>query len=89
VREVFRGPRPVTEAELRQLDDNATPPDDYIAFEAPGLTETGLGVKKGTNAVSRYLLVRIGDRWALASVPADHRGNRIVGYLKRLDGWDS
>lgn len=89
VRAVFRGPRPIAEAELGQYDDNVIMTDDYISFEATDLVETGLVVKKKSRIVSRYVLVSVGDRWALASLPEEHEGNRIVGYLKRLDSWDS
>ena len=32
---------------------------------------------------SKYLLIRVGDGWLIADVPAGFTGNQVVGYLDR------
>jgi hypothetical protein len=91
--EVCRGPRRLTEAEVLKFGDGGPLTKDYISYDAIELTETGLGVtsKIGDTKeqlVSRYVLVPIGNRWALAVVPKKHTGNRLVGYVTRLDQGD-
>ena len=85
INEVNRGPVPITEAELRQLDDPSALRDTYVTFNFTETKETGLGVKRGAKWESKYLLVRVQDRWVLASVPAEYGGSQITGRLSRLD----
>jgi hypothetical protein len=85
--EVFRGPRPIAETELAQLGENDTPTSDYIVYTAPAMIDTGLGVTKNGKLTLRYILVRVGNRWAIATVGAEHRGNTLTGYIKRLDSF--
>jgi hypothetical protein len=87
--EVARGPRKITEAQLLELGDKATPPSGYMVFETSEVTQTNLVVKHGKSksapTTSRYILVKVGNRWAVANVPNDFTGKRLVGYVSRLD----
>jgi hypothetical protein len=81
-RDVARGPRAVTEADLLKLNDKETPPGDYVEFRPTATTETGYGVQSRGRQVTRFLLAKVGNRWLFTEVPIDHTGDRLVGYLK-------
>src|SRR5262249_577465 len=60
----------------------------WISFTFNEAIDTGLVMerKKGgtTTPRSKYLLIRVGDRWLITDVPASFSGTQVVGYL---DTW--
>ena len=38
-----------------------------------------------TTQRSKYLLIRVGDRWLITDVPANFQGFEVVGYLDKVD----
>jgi hypothetical protein len=85
-RSVLAGPVPITLDELARVSDPATLPNQWVSFTFDQFGDTGLGIdttRNGqTTARSRFLLIRVRDRWLIADVPHDHSGNRVVGYLE-------
>jgi hypothetical protein len=81
-----QGPRPITEAELLKLGDGAEQPKGLVAFDARSLKDTGITKSNRHGLIGRYMLVSFGNRWALAIIPRNHSGNRLIGYIERLDG---
>lgn len=84
----FQGPKPITLAALQEVKDPETLPNPWVSFHFDEAIDTGFvmeSTKKGTTTPrSKYLLIRVGDRWLIADVPAEFTGNQVVGYL---DTW--
>jgi hypothetical protein len=79
----------VSAAELGRPDFLASAPD-WIHFTFAESKPIAVVVKRqrhsgGGEADARCLLVRVQDKWLLASVPLGFQGNDLVGYLVRLD----
>jgi hypothetical protein len=88
IRSAFQGPVPITLATLEELKDPETLPNPWVSFAFDEAIDTGFvmeSTKSGkTITRSKYLLIRVGNRWLLADVPADFTGHQVVGYL---DQW--
>jgi hypothetical protein len=85
--DVVRGPVPITEAQLAQLESPSSLPGQYVTLTVSELHDSEVRLTKtkygNTTVIRHYVVVRVGDRWLVASVPPDFRGNRLTGYLER------
>jgi hypothetical protein len=88
VKSVIAGPVPMTIAELRAVQDPAKLPNPWVSIAFTHALETNVGIESTRRGVttprSRYLLVQVQDRWLIAEVPHNYRGNKLEGYL---DDW--
>lgn len=84
-----RQPTAVTAAELCRKGYLRSAPDwiTYTFAEAKptDVTVTRQRLGQGGEVEARYLLVRAGDQWLLATVAAGFEGNELVGRLVPLD----
>jgi hypothetical protein len=84
-----REPKVVTAAELRGTKTSESPPGAWIAFTFEESKPTQVTVTRrlghGGDVKARCLLVRVEDKWLLASVAPGFEGNRLVGRLRPLD----
>lgn len=87
VRSAFRGPVPVTTADLRDLNNPDDLSNPWVTLTFDEAIDTGFVMEntKGGNTTqrSKYLLIRVGDRWLIADVPPDFSGKQVVGHLDR------
>jgi hypothetical protein len=79
----------VTAAELGRVDFAKSAPD-WIRFTFAESKPTPVGVKRkrqggDVEAEARCLLVRVQDKWLLATVPPNFQGNDLVGYVVPFD----
>jgi hypothetical protein len=79
----------VTAAELGRPDFAASAPA-WIRFPFAESKRTGLAVKRkrqsgGGEADARCLLVRVEDRWLVATVPPGFQGTELTGYVVPFD----
>jgi hypothetical protein len=62
-------------------------PSRWVHFTYENATDTNLAVfeKKQIKDKPRYkyLLIQIGDRWAVASVPLNHSGRELTAFIER------
>lgn len=88
IRSAFQGPKPITLAALQEVKDPETLPNPWVSFQFDEAIDTGFVMestkKVTTTPRSKYLLIRVGNRWLIADVPAGFAGNQVVGYL---DTW--
>lgn len=88
INSAIAGPVPMTLAELRAMQVVNTLTNPWVTITYNNAIETDLimvSTRKGTSTNrSRYLLIQVGDRWLIADVPHDYRGNQLTGYL---DAW--
>jgi hypothetical protein len=89
-REVSRRPATeVTAAELSQPDFAGSAPE-WIRFQFTESKPTAVALKRkrrggGLEADARCLLVRVENKWLVATVPPDFQGNELTGYLVPID----
>jgi hypothetical protein len=90
VRSVFQGPVPITLTTLEDLKDPETLTNPWVSFAFNEAIDTGFVMESTdlgqTAQRSKYLLIRVGNRWLLADVPVAFAGSQVVGYL---DKWSS
>lgn len=88
IRSVLEGPVPFALSDLQEVTDPATLPNPWVSLAFNEAIDTGFvmeSTKAGkTTSRSKYLLIRVGDRWLITDVPAGFNGNQVVGYL---DTW--
>jgi hypothetical protein len=86
VRSVIEGPTPMTLTELEKIQDPQSLSNPWIALTFNDAIDTGFVMNSSrggnTTARSKYLLIRVGDRWLISDVPAAFAGNQVVGYLE-------
>jgi hypothetical protein len=84
------GPQPMTAAELRQVPDPPAMFNPWVTLSYDASVETNLAMattKGGQKTqTARFILISLRDRWLIAEVPPDHRGNQVTGYL---DVWSA
>ena len=85
-----REPQVVTAAELRCTQDPKALPAAWIAYTFEESKPTELTVTRrrlglGGDVQARCLLLRVEDKWLIASVAVGFEGNRLVGRLLPLD----
>jgi hypothetical protein len=88
--EVSRRPAAeVTAAELARPDFAGSAPD-WIRFTFAEAKPTGVAVKRkrrsgGGEADARCLLLRVENKWLVATVPPGFQGNELTGYVVPID----
>lgn len=79
------GPRRMTMAELRNVNDPAELANPWVELMATNAVETDLTYveksKFGSNTKSKFYFIQVEDRWLIAETPPDHQGGIFVGYL--------
>lgn len=85
-----REPKVVTAAELRKTDGVKSSPGAWLAYTFEESKPTGLAVTRhrlghGGDVKARCLLVRVDDKWLIASVASGFQGKRLVGRLVPAD----
>src|SRR5262249_24042373 len=88
-----RQPKAMTAAELAQTKDAESAPT-WIAYTVAESKPTQLSVPRsrlgaGGNVQARCLLVRVEDKWLVATVPPGFEGDRLVGRLVPVDSSSS
>lgn len=87
IRSAFQGPVPITTGSLREVTDPAMLTNPWVSFSFNDSIDTELvmqSTKYGVSKIrSKYILIRISDRWLIAEVPANFTGNQVVGYLDK------
>lgn len=85
-------PLEVTAAELIDLPNRGPMPDPWLSYTFSKYCETGvrMDLRSVGNqyAYSRFILVQVQDRWLVAQVPPDFRGNKLVGTVERLGSYE-
>ena len=81
---VFAGPVEIKIADLRNVEDPRSLPNQWVSFTFGNAVETGVALvgSRSSTPKARYLLVQVQDRWLVAEVPPDHVGNEIIGYVE-------
>jgi hypothetical protein len=81
------GPKEITLEQLGKLEDPSQLPSRWIkvTFEKGvdtgiEMTEVGAGI---TRTEYKFLLFQAGDRWMVATVPEEFRGNTLAGEIYR------
>jgi hypothetical protein len=82
------GPVPLTLTELRKIDDPAKLSNPWVKFTYEQSINTGVELvsksRRGNETrTSKYLLVKVEDRWLITEVKADHQGKTVTGYLDK------
>ena len=79
------GPTEVTLEQLARLEDPKQLPSHWVKATFDKIVDTEmemLEVRPGVEKVDyKFLLVQAGDRWMIATVPADFRGNTLSGQI--------
>lgn len=83
-------PKTVTAAELSKVKDPRSSPGAWLAYTFAESKSTDLIVKRSRigrrgEVQSPCLLVRVEDKWLLATVAPGHEGKELVGRLVPLD----
>ncbi len=80
-----RGPTEITLTQLAKLENPDQLPSPWVKATFDKLVDTGvemLEVSPGAKRVEyKFLLVQAGDRWMVAAVPEDFRGNTLAGQI--------
>lgn len=78
--------RKVTGEELAKIEKIEDMPG-WIVVEPEHVIYTQVRYARGSSGatVSKFVLIKAGDRWMVAHVPPQYKGGRIEGQLKRLD----
>lgn len=85
-----REPRSVTAAEIRKTKNSKSSPGAWIAYNFAESKPTDITVTRrrlghGGDVKAHCLLVRVEDKWLVASVATGFEGNRLVGRLVAND----
>ncbi len=80
-----KGPTEVTLEQLAKLENPSQLPSPWVKVTFEKTVDTGvemLEVRPGIEKVDyKFLLVQAGDRWMVATVPEDFRGNTLSGQI--------
>lgn len=85
-----REPKAVSATELRQTKNSKSSPGPWLAYDfteskPTDFTVTRRRLSHGGDVKARCLLVRVEDKWLVASVAKGFEGNRLVGRLVSND----
>jgi hypothetical protein len=85
-----REPQTVSAAELRKAKGPEAVPGTWVSYtfeegKKTDLIATRTGLVHGGDVQAQYLLVRVKDKWLLASVAPGFQTDRLVGHLQALD----
>lgn len=79
------GPTEVTLEQLAKVENPSQLPSHWVKVTFDNVVDTGvemLEVSPGIEKVDyKFLLVQAGDRWMVATVPEDFRGNTLSGQI--------
>ncbi len=88
-----RGAKDFTGDDLATVKESDAEESPWIAYTAERVIETDLGLNqpkgKHTNEATRYVLVRVQDKWLIAERPIEEKGNRLEGKLEVWGGGTS
>ena len=80
-----KGPTEIPLEQLARLEDPKTLPSPWVKVKFDKIVDTGvemLEVRAGSETVDyKFLLCQAGDRWIIATVPDEFRGNTIDGQI--------
>jgi hypothetical protein len=83
----LKGPTEVTLADIAKLEDPRQLPSTWIKVKFDKAVKSDVVLEETRNGVSRvdeeYLIFQAGDRWMIASVAPDFKGNEISGQIWR------
>jgi hypothetical protein len=84
IRSVIEGPVHVSLADLQQVQDPSDLSNSWIILAFTETSDTGLGIDRQSQIQSsKFILIRVGERWLIADVPRRFIGSKEVqGYLE-------
>jgi hypothetical protein len=82
--------RPITAAELQQLDGPGAAPGGLVAYTVQKAKDTGIErvrqrTARSAEAKAHIFLLQVDNKWMIAAVPPGFKGNKLVGRLESLN----
>src|SRR5262245_58331028 len=84
----LKGPASITLADLAKVDDPSQLPSTWVKLKFDRYVKSGYVMEETRNGGStgvqeEYLIFQAGDRWMIASVPHNFKGQELSGQIWR------